>query len=121
MAGEAAAPVALGEGLVEAQRLSWREHASERTLRRDGRRWTLWTAGVLVSFGAPAVLLLALNPLLFPASLILAAHAWFICRLQAGRAVSAIRPLDGTDSAPATVPGGPAAVALGLLGDLLGH
>ena len=114
----AAAPVALGEGLVEAQRLHWREPASESTLRRDGRRWTLWTAAVLVSFGAPAILLLALNPLLFPAALVLAAHAWFILRLQAGRAVSSVRALEPGGR---TRPNGPDAVALGLLGDLLGH
>ena len=116
----AAAPVALGEGLVEAERLHWREPASEVTLRRDGRRWTLWTAGVLVSFGAPAILLLALNPLLFPAALILAAHAWFILRLQAGRAVTSVLALGRPDSDPPDHTG-PDAVALGLLGDLLGH
>jgi hypothetical protein len=120
VSSEAAAPVALGEGLVEAQRLHWREHATEATLRRDGRRWTLWTVAVLISFGAPAVVLLALNPLLFPAALILVAHAWLICRLQAGRAVTSVLALKpgGPGSAPTP---GPDSVALGLLGDLLGH
>jgi len=117
MSSQAAAPVALGDGLVEAQRLHWREHASEATLRRDGRRWTLWTVGVLVSFGAPAVVLLALNPLLFPVALILVAHAWLICRLQAGRAVTSVLALAPRQKAAP----GPDAVALGLLGDLLGH
>lgn len=123
MSTEAAAtPAALaGEGLVEAQRLSWRERASEETLRRDGRRWTLWTLAVLVSFGAPAVLILALNLWLLPAALILVAHAWLICRLQAGRAVTSVLPLGSGGSGPATAGRGAEAVALGLLGDLLGH
>jgi hypothetical protein len=117
---ETPAPDALaGEGLVEAQRLPWRERASERTLRRDGHRWTSWTVAVLVSFGAPAALLMALNPWLFPAALILIAHAWLICRMQAGRAVAsvvALEPRDGGGTNP-----GAEGVALGLLGDLLGH
>ena len=120
MSSEASAPVALGQGLVEAQRLHWREHASEATLRRDGRRWTFWTVAVLVSFGAPAVLLLALNPLLFPVALILVAHAWLICRLQAGRAVTSVLVLQTGGAASTPMPG-PNSVALGLLGDLLGH
>jgi hypothetical protein len=113
---EAAAPAVElpGEGLVEARRLHWRERASEATLRRDARRWTIWTAGILITFGAPATLLVALDPWLFPVALLLLAHAWLICRLQAGRAVSSVVPL----GSPA---GGPERVALGLLGDLLGH
>jgi hypothetical protein len=119
---EAAAPGAfVSDGLVEAQRLPWRERASERTLRRDGRRWTLWTVGVLVSFGAPAALLMALNPWLFPAALILIAHAWLICRMQAGRAVTSVVPLGSRAAGSGASDRGPDAVALGLLGDLLGH
>jgi hypothetical protein len=107
-----------GEGLVEARRLHWRERASERTLARDGRRWTLWTSAVLLAFGAPAAVVLALDLWLFPVALILAAHAFFICRLQAGRAVSSVVPLPPPDDRA----GAPAErVALGLLGDLLDH
>ena len=95
MVTEAAAAGAelAGEGLVEARRLPWRERATEATLRRDGRRWTLWTAGILLTFGAPAVVVMALEPWLFPVALVLVAHAWLICRLQAGRAVTSIVPL----------------------------
>ena len=39
-------------GLAEAARLHWREDASERTLRRDGRRWTAWTVWVVVDLRA---------------------------------------------------------------------
>jgi hypothetical protein len=132
MRAEASAPATelAGPGLLEAQRLPWRERASERTLRRDGRRWTLWTAGVLVSFGGPAILLMALNPWLFPAALILVVHAWLICRMQAGRAVRSVVPLQTSGAVgspadsrhtPAAADDGPEGVALGLLGDLLGH
>lgn len=114
----AAAPVPVGAGLVEAERLHWRERAGERTLRRDGRRWTAWTAGVVVSFGAPAALLVALNPWLFPVSLLLSVHGWLICRMQAGRAVSSVLPLREGVGARSR---GPEGAALGLLGDLLGH
>jgi hypothetical protein len=113
-----AGPDFAGGGLVEARRLHWRERAGERTLLRDGRRWTVWTSAVLLAFGAPAAAVLALDPWLFPVAVILIAHAFFICRLQAGRAVSSIVPLGSRDDcgdAPAEK------VALGLLGDLLGH
>jgi hypothetical protein len=120
MTSPAASPAA--EGLVEAQRLPWRRRASEETLRRAGLRWTLWTAGVVVSFGAPGVLVMALSLWLFPVALLLAVHGWLICRLQAGRAVSSVVPLGSRRAAPAS--GGDAAaegLAMGLLGDLLAH
>jgi hypothetical protein len=124
VSSEAAAPVALGDGLVEAQRLSWREHATEATLRRDGRLWTLWTAGVVVAFGGPAALLVALNPWLAPVALLLVVHGGLICRLQAGRAARSAVPLGsprpGRSAAPRPGPAAESA-ALGLLGDLLRH
>ena len=40
-------------GLEEAARLHWRADASERTLRRDGRRWTAWTAWIVFVFVVP--------------------------------------------------------------------
>jgi hypothetical protein len=119
----AASPTALaGEGLVEARRLHWRERAGEVTLRRDGRRWTLWTAGVIVTFGAPAAVVMALEIWLFPVALILLAHAWLICRLQAGRGARAVVPLGSDRGRGDAVPESAAErAALGLLGDLLGH
>jgi hypothetical protein len=105
-----------GAGLVEARRLPWRERADESTLRRDGRRWTAWTVGLWVTFGAPAAVLLVLDLWLFPVALLLLAHAVLITRLQAGRAVSSVVPLGPQPSGS-----GPDLVALGLLGDLLGH
>jgi hypothetical protein len=118
---EAATATALaGEGLVEARRLHWRERASEATLRRDGRRWTLWTAGVAIGFGAPAATVIALDLWLFPVAILLVAHGYLICRLQAGRAVSSVVPLGSARGASGVDPGAER-VALGLLGDLLGH
>ena len=121
MVTEAAAAGAelAGEGLVEARRLPWRERATEATLRRDGRRWTLWTAGILLTFGAPAVVVMALEPWLFPVALVLVSHAWLICRLQAGRAVTSIVPLGSRGTEPADTAAED--IALGLLADLLGH
>ena len=118
----AAAEAPLGAGLIEAQRLRWRHRASEATLRRDARRWTMWTAGVWVAFGAPAALVIGLNAWLFPVALVLLGHAYGICRLQAGRAVGSLVPLGPTGGgAPPGADPHAERVALGLLGDLLGH
>jgi hypothetical protein len=112
--GEAGLPA----GLAEAARLSWRERAGKATLRRDGRRWTLWTSGVVVTFGAPSAVLVALEPLMLPVALVWAAHGWAVCRMQAGRGAKAVAALGGGRRAGA---GGAERAALGLLGDLLGH
>ena len=50
----------------EASALWWREGASERTLRRDGRRWTAWSFWVVVALHAPGALLIWLEPLDVP-------------------------------------------------------
>ena len=102
----------------------WRSRASALSLRRDGRRWTLWTAGVVVTFGAPDR-----------------------CARGAGAAGRPRRGvLPGSRGRRAAHPGGararepwcrsgasgarrgsperaaaPEGVALGLLGDLVGH
>jgi hypothetical protein len=115
--------IGTGEGLVEAQRLPWRERASERTLVRDGRRWTKWTIMVVIGFGAPAATVLALDLWLFPVAILLSAHGYLICRLQAGRAVTSVVPLGVSRSGPEVARSGadPEMVAIGLLGDLLDH
>ena len=120
---QAADTEALGGGLVEARALAWRERASARTLRRDGRRWTAWTVGVVLTFTAPSVLLVALEPLMAPFALIWAAHGWAVCRMQAGRGVRSIVPVGSERSAGrrGDADEGAEGVALGLLGDLVGH
>ena len=40
--------------------------------------WTGWTAAVVVTFLAPAIVLVALEPLLAPVAAICLAHAWLI-------------------------------------------
>ena len=112
------------EGLVEAQRLPWRERASEATLARDGRRWTLWTVLVGIGFGAPAVTVLALDLWLFPVAVLLSMHGYLICRMQAGRAVTSVVPLGSrraSGGAGTAGTGDPESIAIGLLGDLLDH
>ena len=110
-------------GLAEAARLSWREDASEGTLRRDGRRWTAWTAWIVFVFVAPGALLLAIEPLTFPVAVICFAHAWFVPWIQARRGARQVVPIGSERSAARRGEADPGAegVALGLLGDLVGH
>lgn len=110
-------------GLEEAARLHWREDASERTLRRDGRLWTAWTAWMVLVFCAPAAVLLAIEPLTFPVAAICLVHAWAIPSIQARRGARQVVPIGSARSAATRVGSDEAAerVALGLLGDLVGH
>jgi hypothetical protein len=102
------------ERLGEAEALWWRDEVSPRSLRRDERHWTLWTAWIVGVFTAPGLLLLYLEPLTAPVALICFAHAWLIPWLQARRGADQVAPLAVAES-------GPERVAIGLLGDLLGH
>ena len=110
-------------GLEEAAALWWREEASEETLRRDGRRWTAWTVAVVIAFTAPGIGLLLLSPWTLPVALGCFAHAWIVPWLQARRGARSVVPLGSERSATRggerdqTAEG----VALGLLGDLVGH
>jgi hypothetical protein len=109
--------------LAEAAAIPWRRRASEGSLRRDGRRWTLWSAGVVVTFGVPAAALMALEPLAFPAAAFFLGHGVAVLHIQAGRGARALVPIGSERSAAlrdrAEI--GPEATALGLLGDLVGH
>jgi hypothetical protein len=123
-------------GLAEAEAIPWRRRTSERTLRRDGRRWTLWSGGVVLTFGAPAAALLALEPLAAPAAAFFIAHGIAVLHLQAGRGARAVVPIGsersaarrGAEGSPPEARRGreaegpaPDQVALGLLADLVGH
>jgi hypothetical protein len=117
------ATAASGGRLEEAARLHWREEASERTLRRDGRRWTAWTAWVVLAFTLPGAALIGIEPLTAPAAAICFAHAWAVPWLQARRGARQVVPI-GSERSAARQPGadrGAEQVALGLLGDLVGH
>ena len=83
-------------------------------LRRRGWLWTLTAVAHSVPFFATAVLLFAIEPLTAPLGLILAAHGWAIPELYARRGANVLKPARGAGE-------GAERVALGLLGDLVGH
>jgi hypothetical protein len=114
--------VAAGDrgGLDEAAALWWREEVSPATLRRDERRWTLWTTWIACAFVAPGLLLIVLEPLTAPVAAVCFVHAWFIPWLQARRGADQVEPIGGLDGAGGSADS-PQRVAIGLLGDLLGH
>jgi hypothetical protein len=118
---------AAGPPLAEAATIPWRERTTERRLRRDGRRWTLWTAGVAVTFAAPAVLLVWLEPLAFPAAAFFIAHGAAVLHLQPNRGARSVVPIGSEGSAARLLASrgsdelDPQDIALGLLGDLVGH
>jgi hypothetical protein len=100
--------------LAEAAAMPWRPRASEHSLVREGRIWTLWSVGVLIAFGLPAALLIWIEPLAFPVSAIFLGHAIAVLHLQARRGARGVKPIG-----PAS--GVAERRALGLLGDLVDH
>lgn|SRR5262245_6622921 len=98
--------------LAEAAAIPWRRRASERSLAREGRVWTLWSVGILVTFGLPAAALIWIEPLAAPVSAIFLGHGIAVLHLQARRGARGVRPLDAP-TAPEE------RAALGLLGDLM--
>jgi hypothetical protein len=100
--------------LAEAAAMPWRRRASQRSLAREGRIWTLWSVGVVVTFGLPAALLIWIQPLAFPVSAIFLGHGIAVLHLQARRGARGVKPLGDAET-------GPDRVALGLLADLVGH
>jgi len=92
-------------------------------LRRDGRRWTLWTTWIVGVFGAPGLLLAYLEPVTLPVAAICFAHAWFIPWLQARRGAESVVPIGSGRSATrlAGADRETDRVAIGLLGDLVGR
>jgi len=51
----------------------------------EGRIWTLWSAGVALTFGLPAALLIWIEPLALPVALIFLGHGVAVLHLQARR------------------------------------
>ncbi len=73
-------------------------------------------------FATPGVVLPFLSPLTLPVALLCFAHAWLIPLLQARRGGRSVVPIGSERSAsPAGGAGAADRVALGLLGDLVGH
>jgi hypothetical protein len=111
---------AAGGSLPEAASFAWRrEHASERTLGRDARRWTAWTCWVVGLFSLPGVVLLWIEPWTFPVALLCFAHAWAVPSLQARRGARSVVAIGSSRSV--TGARVEESVALGLLADLVGH
>lgn len=104
--------------------MPWRRRASQRTLQREGRLWTLWSIGIVVTFALPAALLIWIQPLAFPVAAIFLGHGLAVIHLQARRGARGVRPLgERNDGQASADPEARQAeeTALGLLGDLVGH
>jgi hypothetical protein len=104
--------------LPEVAAVPWRPRVDDARLRRRERLWTLTTVAHVVPFLLTAAALVALQPLALPVALACVAHAWIIPSLYAQRGANVVRP---PSRRAAGAPGGAEAVALGLLGDLVGH
>jgi hypothetical protein len=100
--------------LPELASVYWRPRASEDRLTRSGRWWTLSAVAHTVPLVAAALALAALNPVTVPVGLVLLAHAWVIPELYAARGGNVVRPRRKAGVAAERV-------AVGLLGDLVGH
>jgi hypothetical protein len=100
--------------LPETSAVYWRPRVDAGRLVRRGRTWTATTVAHTVPFIGTAGLLFALEPLSFPVDFALLAHAWAIPELYARRGANVVRPKPQGDD-------GSEQVALGLLGDLVGH
>jgi hypothetical protein len=102
------------QALPELRSVYWRPLVSDERLVRTGRLWTLTALAHTVPLIAAALALAVLRPVTIPVSLVLLAHAWIIPELYAARGANVVR-------GQGAVAGAAEAVALGLLGDLVGH
>jgi hypothetical protein len=100
--------------LPELAGVPWRRRASAGSLRRRGRGWTSSTVAHVVPFVATAAILVAVSPVLAPFALLALVQAWAIPELYARRGALVVKPRGRAAE-------GPERVALGLLGDLVGH
>ena len=100
--------------LPECAAVHWRPHVDERRLSRQAGLWTLTTVALVVPFLVAAGLLVALQPLAFPVSVICLAHAWIVPALYAQRGANVLRPGRRAEAEPEQV-------SVGLLGDLVDH
>jgi hypothetical protein len=102
------------QALPELAAVGWRRRADERSLRRRGRTWTLSTVAHVTPFVATAALFLVARPVLAPVALLALVQAWAIPELYARRGALVVKPRRRAAAEPESV-------ALGLLGDLVGH
>jgi hypothetical protein len=109
-----AAPVNAGGSLPELANVYWRARASDQTIRRAGRLWTLSSVGHALPFVGAAVALGLAGPIMLPFAALCLVHSWAIPELYAARGARAVKPRSAS-------PAEPERVALGLLGDLVDH
>lgn len=107
--------------LAETASVPWRERPTERSLRRREWRWTAWTVAIATPFLAVAVLLVVLQPLLVIVSAWSLAHMVAIPAVYARRGVRSVVPLGSERSSAGEADYDAEGMALGLLGDLVGH
>ena len=117
--GTVGAPAAGSSVLPELAGVWWRKRASDQTLTRTGRLWTLTAIAHSVPFLAAAAALAVLKPVTIPVSVVLVVHAWVIPELYAARGAGVVKSPRGSQADPER--GRAERNALGLLGDLLGH
>jgi hypothetical protein len=111
----AAAERPLEGGLPELAGVAWRRRLDARALRRRELLSAAYTTVYCTPLVAAGLVLLALEPLLLPVSLVAWLHAWVIPELFAYRGTRVIFPLERRG------PGGAERVAQGFLADLLDH
>jgi hypothetical protein len=115
--------IAGGASLPELANVWWRRRLDERGLLLRERLSFVYTAVYCTPLIAAGVILIALEPLLFPVSLVAWLHAWVIPELFAHRGTRVVFPL-GQGRARTLERGGgltPEQAAQGLLADLLDH
>jgi hypothetical protein len=114
-----------GAPLPELASVGWRRPVDERRLALFERISAAYTVIYCTPFLAAGLLLIALEPLLFPVSLISFFHAWVIPELFAYRGARVVFPLGESRSQGsrhlARGPQGSEHVAQGFLADLLDH
>jgi hypothetical protein len=129
--------MALDAALPERAAVYWRPPMDRARLRKRGTLWTLTTFAHVIPFVAAGVVLFLIQPLAVAVSLASFGHAWVIPMLYAARGANVLRPSgvrpqnesatrrNGArpQNGSATACADPAAerIALGLLGDLVGH
>ncbi|MGI8726762.1 MAG: hypothetical protein ACR2K6_03690 [Solirubrobacterales bacterium] len=112
----------IDQGLAEVASLpSWRRPMTAERLAKTERRWTIWNFAISAPFFGTAAFLMYLEPLLFPVSAWALIHGFSIPMLYARRGARSIVPLGGIGSAAGKGEARAEGVALGLLGDLVGH
>jgi hypothetical protein len=100
--------------LPELAGVPWRRRVDARSLARRGRLWTATTVAHVVPFVATAAILVAVDPVLIPAAALALLQAWAIPALYARRGAFVVKPRRRAGEEPERI-------ALGLLGDLVGH